>query len=198
MKRFIGMLLIVFLFSMKSYGGKYCEISGGDSDESIYPKNTIVEEHTYYLTKEEHWLRDRCEGEPLENSGRPEWGTQKCPQGLFPSFQNDVKFHENGLVKMNDVEFQSFVAKRKKDEIEYFDNKYEIKIDEKVVLRYIISVQPVTYGITKIAFRDFDLSKPSECNILKEYTEKADFYMYKEWYETYRGLCFCEKKLTID
>ena len=115
---------------MKSYGGKYCEISGGDSDESIYPKNTIVEEHTYYLKKEEHWLRDRCEGELLENSGRPQWGVQKCPQGLFPSFQNDVKFHENGLVKMNDVEFQSFVAKRKKDEIEYFDNKYEIKISE--------------------------------------------------------------------
>ena len=92
--------LIVFLFSMKSYGGHpyggtYCDISDGDSVESIYPKNTIVEEHTYYLKKEEHWLRDRCEGELLENSGRPQWGVQKCPQGLFPSFQNDVKFHEN-------------------------------------------------------------------------------------------------------
>lgn len=183
--------IFVLFFSFEIYAGKYCEMTEDESDNSISSLQTIIEEHNFNLTPEEHFLTLKCHMVYDINPDEPLEMLQKCPPGLYPSLQNEIDFQENGLVKTNNFEFQSFVVKRKNTLKEY--KKYEITVDDKAIIKNLIFIHPVSYTISKIALRDFDLTKTSDCNILKEYTENADFYNYREYNESYRGLCFCEK-----
>ncbi len=179
MKRFIGMLLIVFLFSMKSYGGKYCEISGGEKSEFI-SATFIYERYSWHLKEDE----------------------RNKPKELL-SLQKEIVYDGDDNLIMNDEDVWVFLSKRTQ-QMEQYDKTSEysstfisgINIDDKTILRNKILVYPVSASLQRTASRSFNLNLKEDCKVLEEYNKvnKEGIMMRLNdyiWVEN--GLCYCEK-----